>query len=224
VDFPEQLFPTAWSLAAWLPLLVALALSLRHAPWGRLRDGDQFNVLAGAVVVLMLLWSMKAGVRPGLNLQLMGSTVMVLAFGPQLALIGLLAVLAAVTLNGGAAWSSFALNALVMVLVPVAAAWGVLRLAQRFLPSHLFVYIFVNGFFGAALAVLSIGAAAVLLLLGAGVYGAEYLLNEYLPYYLLLGFSEAWISGMAITLMVIYRPAWVATFDDDFYLRGGPPP
>jgi uncharacterized membrane protein len=218
MDFPDRLFPAAWAIAAWVPVLGAVGVSLRRAPWKQLRETDRFNVLAGAVVVLMLLWSMKAGVKPGLNLHLMGATVMVLAFGPHLALVGLTAVLAGVTLNGAAAWSSFALNALVMVLVPVAVAWGWLRLAERFLPRHLFVYIFVNGFFGAALAVMAIGAAAVLLLLAAGVYGAEYLLGEYLPYYLLLAFSEAWISGMAITLMVVYRPAWVATFDDARYL------
>jgi uncharacterized membrane protein len=105
-----------------------------------------------------------------------------------------------------------------MVLVPVATSWAMLRLAQRFLPSHLFVYIFVNGFFGAAAAVMALGGAAVVLLFGAGVYGAEYLLSEYLPYFLLLAFSEAWISGMAITLMVVYRPEWVSTFDDARYL------
>jgi uncharacterized membrane protein len=218
MDFPDRLFPIAWSIAAWIPVLAALGVCLLRAPWMQLRETSRFNVLAGAVVVLMLLWSMKAGVKPGLNLHLMGAAVMVLAFGPQLALVGLLAVLAGVTVNGSAAWSSFALNALVMVLVPVGAAWGWLRLAQRFLPSHLFVYIFVNGFFGAALAVMAIGLAAVLLLFAAGAYGAEYLLNEYLPYYVLLAFSEAWISGMAITLMVVYRPSWVATFDDARYL------
>jgi uncharacterized membrane protein len=218
MNFPAQLFPAAWSVSAWVLLGAVLGVSLRGAPWKQLRESSRFNVLAGAVVVLMLLWSMKAGVKPGLDLHLIGATVMVLAFGPQLALVGLLAVLAGVTANGSAGWSSFALNAMVMVLVPVAAAWGWLRLAQRFLPSHLFVYIFVNGFFGAALAVMAIGLAAVLLLLASGTYGAEYLLSEYLPYYVLLAFSEAWISGMAITLMVVYRPDWVATFDDARYL------
>lgn len=218
MDFPDQLFPAEWAIAAWLPLAVALGWALRRAPWQRLRDSAQFNVLAGAVVALMLLWSMKAGVKPGLNLHLMGGAVMVLAFGPQLALLGLTAVLAAVTLNGGAAWSSFALNALIMVVVPVAVSHNILRLVERHLPKHLFVYIFLNGFFGAALTVLTVGVAAVTLLWAAGVYGAPYLLNEYLPYFLLLAFSEAWISGMAITLMVIYRPAWVSSFDDARYL------
>ena len=54
----------------------------------------------------------------------------------------------------------------------------------------------------------------------SGAYSFEYLLDEYLPYFILLGFSEAWLSGMVITLFVIYRPEWVMTFDDSRYLTG----
>jgi len=52
----------------------------------------------------------------------------------------------------------------------------------------------------------------------AGAYPWDYLINEYFPYFLLLGFSEAWLSGMAMTLFVVYRPEWVITFDDSRYL------
>ena len=52
----------------------------------------------------------------------------------------------------------------------------------------------------------------------SGAYSAEFLWSEYLPFFLLLGFSEAWISGAVITLMVVYRPDWVAAFDDRRYL------
>jgi uncharacterized membrane protein len=38
------------------------------------------------------------------------------------------------------------------------------------------------------------------------------------PFYLLLGFSEAWLNGAAITLMVVYYPHWVGSFDDRRYL------
>ncbi len=31
-------------------------------------------------------------------------------------------------------------------------------------------------------------------------------------------FGEAMLTGMALTLAVVYRPGWVATFDDAFYL------
>ena len=218
MNFPDDLFPTAWSLAAWLPVLVAWGLSAKRVAWRRLADSAQLHVLAGTVVVLALLWSMQAGVQPGLNFHLVGATVMVLAFGPYLALLGLTLVLAAVTFNGAAAWSGFALNVLVMAIVPVLVAHGIFRAADRYLPNHLFVYLFVPAFLGAALAVLAIGATATLFLFAAGVYGGDYLMSEYLPYFLLLAFSEAWISGMAMTLMVVYRPEWVATFDDRRYL------
>lgn len=53
----------------------------------------------------------------------------------------------------------------------------------------------------------------------SGTYPLDYLLEEYLPYFFLISFSEAFITGMLITMMVIYKPEWVATFDDRRYLQ-----
>jgi uncharacterized membrane protein len=50
------------------------------------------------------------------------------------------------------------------------------------------------------------------------MYPLDYLLENYLPFFLLMAFSEAFITGMLITMMVIYKPEWVATFDDKRYL------
>ena len=36
--------------------------------------------------------------------------------------------------------------------------------------------------------------------------------------YVLLAFAEAWLTGALITLMVVYLPHWVGTFDDRRYL------
>jgi uncharacterized membrane protein len=36
---------------------------------------------------------------------------------------------------------------------------------------------------------------------------------------MLVGFSEAWLTGAFITLFVVYLPSWVSTFDDDRYLK-----
>lgn len=56
--------------------------------------------------------------------------------------------------------------------------------------------------------------------LATGVEGAYllYLFEEYLPYFLLLAFSEAWLSGGVLTVFVIYRPRWVGSFDDAHYI------
>jgi uncharacterized membrane protein len=53
-----------------------------------------------------------------------------------------------------------------------------------------------------------------MLLVLAGAYDSDYLTSEYLPYFLLLGFSEAWLSGMLSTLFAVYRPELLADFED----------
>jgi uncharacterized membrane protein len=222
MNFPDGLFSDAWAFGAILPYALFLLWAVFKAPWRRLADSRQMNVWMGAIVVLMLVWSMKAGVKPGLNLHMLGVTAFTLMFGRQLALLGLSVVLAAVSFNaalkGVEGWQAFALNALVLVVFPVFVAHTILRCVERYLPANIFVYIFVAAFFGAAFNVIATGALTVLLLLVSGAYAAELLFSEYFPFYVLLGFSEAWLNGAAITLMVVYYPHWVGSFDDRRYL------
>jgi len=218
VNLPDTLLGEGWYWAAWAVWLPLFARSLLKAPWGRLRDSEQLNVWLGMIVLLTLIWSLKAGVKPGLSMHLLGATVFTLSFGPHLAFVGLSLVLLGITLNGAGGFLAYAINALLMAGVSVWLSQAMYRLVVRFLPRHFFVYIFVNGFFAAALTVIGVGMVATLLLVVAGAYPLDYLVAEYLPYFLLLGFSEAWLSGMVMTLFVVYRPAWVGTFDDASYL------
>ena len=218
MNLPDTLLGEAWYWAAWAVWLPLLASSLWRAPWARLRDPALLNVWLGMIVLLTLVWSLKAGVRPGLTMHLLGATVFTLSFGPHLAFIGLSLVLSGITLNGEGGFLAFAINALLMAGVGVLFSQGIYRRVRRILPRHFFVYIFINGFFGSALTVFGVGLAASVLLGVDGIYSWDYLVSEYLPYFMLLGFSEAWLSGMLMTVFVIYRPAWVITFDDSSYL------
>lgn len=218
MDLPDTLLNEAWYWAAWAVWVPVFVYCIRRAPWARLKESTQSNLWLGLVVLLTLLWSLKAGVRPGLTLHLLGATTFTLCAGPHLAFIGLSAVLAGITLNGAGGWLSFALNSLLMAGVGVMVSATILRLVERWLPKHFFVYVFVNAFFGSALTLLVVGACIALVLTLAGAYTFEYMWGEYLPYFLLLGFSEAWLSGMVMTLFVVYKPHWVATFDDSRYL------
>ncbi|MBS1139868.1 MAG: putative integral rane protein [Proteobacteria bacterium] len=220
MNLPDNLLGEGWCWAAWVVWVLLFARSLFRAPWGRLRDSDQLNVWLGMVVLLTLIWSLKAGVKPGLGFHLLGATVFTLSFGPHLAFVGLSLVVAGITLNGAAGPFAYALNALLLAGVGVGVSYALYRFFSRLLPKHFFVYIFINGFFGAALTIFGVGLCATLLLAVAGAYEWDYLTSEYLPYFLLLGFSEAWLSGMMMTLFVVYRPDWVATFDDSRYLAG----
>lgn len=198
--------------------VLGLYLTLRRAPWGRLRESTQLNVVLGFAVGLMLLWSMRAGVKPGLNLHMLGAMAATLALGPWLALVALGLALSGLMLNGAIQWIDWPVNFVLMVMLPVSFAHVFLRAVERWLPAHFFIFVFVAGFAGAALTVMLQGLVASAAMIFTGAYSAGFLLTEYLPFFLLLGFSEAWISGAVITLMVVYRPEWVAAFDDRRYL------
>lgn len=221
MNIPDDLLPAAWLwLGHVLYAVVLLAVGLGGA-WRRLRDGTQLNLFLGTSVALMVLWTLKAGVMPGLNFHFLGASLLTLMFGGLLATLGISIVLLGITLSGMGGWETFPVNALLMGALPAAVTTGIYRLAERFLPRHLFVYIFVCGFFGAALAMAVTGLASTALYVASGVYGLDYLLQHYLPYYFLMMFPEAIFTGSFVALLVVYRPQWIWTYDEDAYLGPG---
>lgn len=218
MNLASSLFSATWHglmLALSVFILVLLA---RRAPWRRLLDSSQLNLLLGFVVGLTLLWSLRAGVKPGLSLHMLGAMAATLTLGPWLGLLALAGALTGITLNGAVGWSAWPVNFVLMAAVPMGLAHAIQRGIERWLPAHFFVFIFVTSFAGAALTVMLQGVIASSAMVAAGAYPADFLLTDYLPYFLLLGFSEAWISGAIVTLLVVYRPDWVAGFDDRRYL------
>lgn len=223
MNIPDHLLPSAWY---WLSHIVAiglLALAWRRASFTSLKENWRLNLLLGACVTLMVLWSIKTGVKPGLNFHVLGATALTLMFGWPLALFALAVVVLGVTLAGVAdgvsAWQALSINFLLMAVVPVAVSHGIFRFVDRRLPNHFMIYVFLCGFFGAALAMAATGFSATLVLALSGTYALDYLTSQYLPYFILMGWSEAILTGMAVTLMAVYRPAWVCTFDDVRYLQ-----
>lgn len=218
MNLPASLFGMAWHWGALALVAPVLYQVWRRAPWARLKEATQLNLLLGFAVSLALAWSLRAGIKPGLNLHLLGAMAAVLCLGPRLALLAMALALGAITLNGAADWQAWPLNFLLMAVAPVFVARAILRWVERHLPAHFFVFIFVVGFAGSAMTLVLQGVLASGVMVLAGAYEAGFLIDEYLPYFLLLGFSEAWLSGALITLMVVYRPEWVAAFDDHRYL------
>jgi uncharacterized membrane protein len=211
--------PAHWLWLLWLSSGLIGGLVAWRARWNMLGDRRNLNIFLGATVAVLALWLIKTGIKPGLNFHLLGATALTLMFRPLFALFGLFLVIAAITFLHGE-YAAFAPNLLIMGVVPVAVSWAIYRFVDRRLPNHLFIYIFLNAFFGAALAITAVGIASTGFVAFAGAYPLHYLLEEYLPYYLLMAWSEAFLTGMVLTLMVIYKPEWVATFDDKRYIDG----
>lgn len=219
MNFPDHLLPDSVQWAAHLCAALLLLGVLRRAPWRALRQPGILNLWLGASVTLMALWSIKTGIKPGLNFHLLGATALTLMFGPRLALLALAGIVAGITAAGHAGWQAYSLNWMLMGALPVAVSHAIFRFVDGRLTNHFFVYVFINAFFGAALAIAATGLAASLLLGLMAIYPFAYLSHYYLPYYVFMGWSEALTTGMLLTLMVVYRPHWVGTFDDARYLN-----
>jgi len=219
MNFPDSLLPETLLLATNALMLVVLYISLKKSPWQNIAQPDLQNVFLGTLVCIMLIWSIRAGIKPGLNFHMLGATLLTLMFGPHLALIGMFVVLGLVTAFGHAGLYTLGLNFLLMAALPVLFSHTLFKWVDKKLPNHFFTFVLVNSFFGAAIAIALCGAAATLILTASGIYQSNYLYSNYLIYYILMGWSEAFLTGMAVTLMVVYRPSWICTFDDKRYLN-----
>lgn len=218
MNLPDALLSSllVWTghIGYWPILLFAMV----KAPWYHLKDSESLHVWLGATVMLLLLWSIKAGIGAGLTLHLLGMTLFTLMFGWQFAIISVTLILIGTTINGGGGWDAFGVNGLVMGVLPIAVSHTIYRAVERHLPNNFFVYIFVSAFGGGALAMALVGVVSSVVLVVADAYTLEYLRQFYLPYYIMMLFPEAFITGMLMSLFVVYRPGWVSTFSDERYL------
>jgi uncharacterized membrane protein len=103
--------------------------------------------------------------------------------------------------------------------VPVLVTESLLRFARQRLPHNFFVYVYVNGFLAAGLSILAASLLGALIMVGVDAASGEWLGYQYLPYLPLIFFAEAIINGMIMTVMVALRPGWVASFDDNLYIK-----
>ena len=212
--------PTAWTTAGWMLAVAIIARAAQVAPWRRFSASEPAHVWYGGILFVLMLWSLQATVGDGFTFHLLGVAALTLVVGPALALVGsALAVVLLLAVHGGL-WSNAGVAFVTMAAAPVTATWLVLRFAESRLPPNFFVYVFVVTFFGAGLAYGIAGVAgAAVLALGAG-RPAALVFGEYAPYLIYLAFGEATLTGMLLTLAIVYRPQWVATFDDARYLEG----
>ena len=211
-----------WQL--WPANILALAV-LGWAGAGvhwRALDRGALNAWMGACVLNLALWLLRAGLLPGLSFHLLGGALFALLMGPRLALLALAAVQAALAAGGHADWRALGLNWLLTALPAVGVAAAALVLARRFLPPHFFVYVFVNGFLAAGASLFIAACCGMAALAAAGAYPWETLLDDAVPYYFLLSWSEAFMTGLLLAVLIVYKPLWVATFDDGRYLGDKP--
>ncbi len=215
-----SLLPESFHLVGWLGLAFLAWRWLMSGDWRRLAEPSKLNLFLGATVAVLALWQIRTGIKPGLAFHLYGVAALTLMFGFWRATFSGVLILLANAAFGRGRWTSLGVDALLVAALPAAMSWNIYRFLERRLPNHFFIYVLGNGFFGAALSVGAVGLATTALMAVAGAYPLDYLLAQYTPYAtLLLGWAEAFSTGMAVTVMAVYRPAWLETFDDVKYIQ-----
>ncbi|MGF1739102.1 hypothetical protein [Photobacterium satsumensis] len=206
-------------LAGFVATAVILVLGFPREFWPKFRaEKDYQHWVLASMLVLFLLWSLKAGLADGLQVHFLALTTLALCHGWRIA--ALLGVIPSLLL-AGFGWLPIAdigIYLAVSVIFPAWLSYCLFRLTYCYLARHLFVYIFVAAFLNGALTI-----AAHQLLNGgvvwfSGLYSWHYIVDNYLVLTPLLLFPEALLNGMAITLLVVYQPQWVRTFHDNDYL------
>jgi uncharacterized membrane protein len=210
--------PTGWSATFWLLLVVLLIVLWRRAHWRIMASSANLNVFLGASVALLGIWLINAGIKPGLSFHLLGATALTLMFRPWFAILALALVIGGMTIHSGQ-YAAYPANLFLMAVLPVSISWAIYRWVDGKLPNHFFIYIFLNCFFGSGIAMAFVGLASTAYAALSGAYPLAYLLENYLPYYMLMAWAESFATGLIMTLLVVYRPDWVATFDDKRYLE-----
>lgn len=207
-------------------LIAACGVALWFRPWQMLRHSALQSPWLGTLVVLPWVWSTQKLLPGGLVLHMSGACLLVLMFGWPLAVCTLVPIAFAGMwlgqINHGNWWPTDWAPLLATTLeqavwygiVPATIALGLGMATRRWLPRHLFVYILARGFVCTALAVTLAGALAVWWRgTPQGIDASEMLIGRWL-----IGWGEAFATGMFTAIFVAFRPEWMATYSDARYL------
>lgn len=219
MSFSEGLLSSGWYWSSALVYLVALFFAVRTAPWQVIANNRVLqHMLCGATVLLLVLWSMRAGISPGLGIHFLGLTVMTLVFGWDLAVLASTVVLLGMALIGKESWDGLFVQGVCYVLLPVATTYAIYWFVENRMAKNFFVFLFIGGFIGAGIATAVGGLATSAVLVLDGVYDFDKVYMEYIRYLPLIMFPEGLLNGIFLTGMMVFHPDWVRYFDAHRYI------
>lgn len=215
------------SLLTTIPMVFCLLLYGAALLWGMLRiswvelvaDSRRQHLLFGSIFALSVLWLLRKEFDSGLTFHFLGMTAITLMLDWPLALLAAAVAQAVLVLLGLDDIAALGANGVLRILVPVLITVAMSRLLERFKPTNLFLYIFISGFFSAALGAVCTMLTGMGLLAWSGQLGGSYSLVELMAYMIMVMFPEGFINGTAVAALVVFKPEWMDTFDADRYLQ-----
>ncbi|MDD0974260.1 energy-coupling factor ABC transporter permease [Pseudomonas fontis] len=204
----------------WLAYAPLLAWAIWRSPWVELfTDRRRQHLLFGTIFALFALWLVRRDFDTGVSYHFIGMTAVTLLLDWPLAILGGFIAQVGLVALGRQDLSAMGVNGLLLIALPVLVTEICAILVERAQPRNLFVYIFVSGFFAAALAALLCLLASLGLLWLDGLFAMPEWLEDFIGYLWLIIFPEAFINGMVISALVVFCPEWLETFNRTRYLQ-----
>ncbi|MGL4996064.1 MAG: energy-coupling factor ABC transporter permease [Deefgea sp.] len=218
MNLPATFFPNWLLLSTALLGLLTCGWAIKKEKWQDLAPA-QINSWLACSVILLIIWQLKAQIHAGLAFHILGATALTLIAGPYRALLSIATLISIDLSFGSGDLINWGLSFWLIGALPILTTQSILHFAQRSLSPNFFVYIFVNCFAAGAISMWLFGLANCTLLYFANAYSGSFLFEETMPVYFLMGWPEAFLTGLNLTLLVIWRPEWVSSFNDRLYLQ-----
>jgi len=201
----------------WLMFVAALLAALRSPQRVVPRSDAVEHAWLGGAVFVSLLWmaQIRLGGAPALGM--LGSALYALVFGYSRGLLGLALALVLHTALAGGSWLGLGIDGVLLAVVPSAVATMLRQQIERRLPRNPFVFMIGNGMFSTLAAIATARLAQIAVSWLTGTLHPALPLETYLGAALLLAWSEAIVSGMLLSALVVFRPQIVLTFREELY-------
>jgi len=197
----------------------ALMFAVYTAPWRALFNVPQRqHLFFAAILVLVILWSVKINWVEGFFLHPMGMTAATVIFGWRLAVFMGFTVMIIFEVLGKGQWVTMPVDYVLTVLVPATVTYILIRIVLALKSRNLFLFVLGVGFAGAMTGFVVNIILVVLLAALVGHYTFISNLGREFPIIVMLLNMEGFLNGAVVTAMSVFAPQLVKSFDDRKYL------
>ncbi|PIE43930.1 MAG: hypothetical protein CSA50_02960 [Gammaproteobacteria bacterium] len=210
--------PRALLVASGGLSLLVLIIAARRINWpSLLQHHAAQHLFLGSAVAVAILWSIRAGILPGMYFHILGYTSLMLMMSWPLALMAAALAQCLILIGGKTVWVEVGYQYLFFSVLPILFSYGFYLMVYRRLTHNPFVYILVAGFLNAGFTHAFSDIINSFMMWQLDIYPVQSIWHDYLRYLPLMMFPEGVVNGMFITGMVVFHSRWMSTFDEDSY-------
>lgn len=203
------------TLTADLALVILTLSNWKSCQW---KEPVRQHLSLAGLILLSFTWFSPIGIGENTLLHFVGLSLVTLVNGP------LIASLTAISLS--ILWTSFShytwidLPSILFIwgLLPVALTQIIQTSVKKYLPLNFFVYFFVTGFAGTILTLTITLFLWTHFLQISELASSENISRNLYSIFPMVIFGEAFLSGFVLAILIVFRPGWVQSFQDEYYL------